>query len=118
MVSNTRRRVIFAGLTLLALFVCVSPFAFAASPKEGVAEQQQYDVGTGLRVLGLALGAGIALAGGALATGRVQAAVGASGVGVLAEKRDMLGLVMMLFVLPETLIIFGFVIAIMLMGKI
>ncbi|MGC8651813.1 MAG: ATPase [Candidatus Micrarchaeia archaeon] len=62
-----------------------------------------------------AIGAGIALAGGAIGTGMAQAAIGSAGIGLIAEKPEQQGLVLLFLVLPETLLIFGFVIAILLM---
>ena len=49
-----------------------------------------------IKAFGLALGAGIAIAGAALATGRAQAAVGAGGTGALAEKPDLFTLILIL----------------------
>jgi len=77
---------------------------------------QPRDMASGMRIAGIAIGAGIALAGGAIATGIVQSAVCAGGVGALAEKRDMLPLVIILLAIPETLVILGFVVSIMLIN--
>ena len=60
----------------------------------------------------------IALAAGALGTGRAQASIGAGGTGALAEKPELFTNVLILVAIPETLVVFGFVIAIMIMGKI
>lgn len=62
--------------------------------------------------LGLgAIGAGIAIAIPALATGYAQAAIGAAGMGLLAEKEGKEGNVLIYLALPETLVILGFVVA-------
>lgn len=115
MVTTVNRR----KLAVLALIMLASAFVVSASAfaQEGAAAEGPttgLTVGDGLRIAGLALGAGIAIAGSALATGRVQAAVGAGGTGALAEKPDLFGLILVLIAIPETLVIFGFVIAIML----
>ncbi|MGC8547732.1 MAG: ATPase [Candidatus Micrarchaeia archaeon] len=60
-----------------------------------------------------ALGAAIAITGGAIGTGIVQAAIGSSGMGLLAEKPDLTGQVLIYLVIPETIVIFGFVIALL-----
>jgi V/A-type H+-transporting ATPase subunit K len=65
-----------------------------------------------------AIGAAIAIAGGAIATALVQSNVGSSGMGLIAEKPEEFGKVIMLFAIPETLVLFGFVVAFMLMGHI
>jgi V/A-type H+-transporting ATPase subunit K len=62
-----------------------------------------------------ALGAATAIAGTAIATGMAQAAIGSAGMGLLAEKPEQMGQVLLFLVLPETLIIFGFVIAILIL---
>jgi len=62
-----------------------------------------------------AIGTGIAIAGGAIGTGVAQSAIGAAGLGLIAEKPNQMGIVLLFLVLPETLLIFGFVIAILIM---
>ena len=61
---------------------------------------------------GLALvGAGIAIAGGALGTGLAQSSIGGAIIGVLAEKSEEAGKMLIWLVIPETLVIFAFVVA-------
>lgn len=74
--------------------------------------------GDGLRVLGLAIGAGLAVGIAGFGTGTAQAGVGAGGTGAIAEKPELLINVLILFAIPETIVIFGMVIAFMLMGNI
>jgi len=62
-----------------------------------------------------AIGAGVAIAGGAVGTGVAQSGIGSAGLGLIAEKKENLGIVLLFFVIPETLLIFGFVIAILIM---
>ncbi|MGC8710042.1 MAG: ATPase [Candidatus Micrarchaeia archaeon] len=62
-----------------------------------------------------AIGAGIAIAGGAIGTGVAQSSIGAAGLGLIAEKPEEMGRVLLFLVLPETLLIFGFVISILIM---
>jgi V/A-type H+-transporting ATPase subunit K len=62
-----------------------------------------------------AIGAGIAIAGGAIGTGSAQAAIGSAGLGMIAEKPESMGTVLLFLVIPETLLIFGFVVAILIM---
>ncbi len=62
-----------------------------------------------------AIGAAIAILGGAIATGMAQSAIGSAGMGLLAEKPDEMGRVLLFLVLPETLVIFGFVVAILIL---
>lgn len=64
-----------------------------------------------------AIGAGIALAGGAIGTGLAQAAIGSSAVGVIAEKPDQASKLIIWVAIPETIVIFGFVVALLLVLK-
>ncbi len=61
----------------------------------------------------LAIGAGIAVGLGALATGYAQARIGSAGIGAIAEKEELTGRVILLVAIPETLVILGFAVAAM-----
>lgn len=63
---------------------------------------------------GIAIGAGIAILGGAIGTGLAQSAIGAAAMGVIAEKPEQAGKLIIWIAIPETIVIFGFVIAILL----
>lgn len=65
-----------------------------------------------MEVLGKAIGAAIAIAVSALATGWVQAHVGAAAAGVIAEKPELTGRMIFILVIPELLAILGFVVAV------
>jgi V/A-type H+-transporting ATPase subunit K len=65
----------------------------------------------------IAIGMGLAVGLGALGTGVAQARIGAAGLGSAVEKPESLGLALIFFLLPETLVIFGLVIAFILLGK-
>lgn len=62
----------------------------------------------------MAIAAGIAIFGGALATAWAQAAIGSAAMGVIAEKPDQATKLIIWVAIPETLVIFGFVIALLL----
>ena len=72
------------------------------------------DIGTGL----IALGAGIAVLGGALGTAYAQGNIGSAGMGLLAERESAFGQVIILLALPETIVLLGFIIGFLLLGKI
>lgn len=63
-----------------------------------------------------ALGAGLAFGMAALSTGIAQSKIGSAAVGAITEKREVAGLVIGLLVIPELLVIFGFVVAILIKG--
>lgn len=72
------------------------------------------DFGTGL----IAVGAGLAVVGGAIGTGYAQGNIGAAGMGLLAERENAFGQVIILLALPETIVLLGFIIGFLLLGKI
>ncbi len=61
----------------------------------------------------IALAAGLAITLTALATAYAQAKIGSSGMALLAERTEMRGQVLILVALPETLVILGFVVAVL-----
>lgn len=61
----------------------------------------------------LAIGAGLAIGLAALATGYAQAKIGAAGVGAITEKPELMGRIILLVAIPETLVILGFAVAAM-----
>ncbi len=64
-----------------------------------------------LTEIGAALAIGIA----AIATGIAQARIGAAGAGVIAEKPEALGGIILLIAIPETMVILGFAVAAMIL---
>ena len=75
-------------------------------------------IGSAMRVAGLGIAAAIAIGLAGLATAKVQAAVGAGATGALAEKPELFTTLFFLYAIPETIVILGFVVAILLIGKV
>lgn len=101
-------------VTMVAMFT-IAPATFA---QEEHAEEVAADGGDGGIGGGLiAIGAGLAVGLAGIGTGTAQAGVGAGGTGAIAEKPEALINVLILFAIPETIVIFGFVIAFLLMGN-
>jgi V/A-type H+-transporting ATPase subunit K len=96
----------------LVAFVAVL-FVLAASAQEA---GKPTGAGTGAGLMGI--GAGLAIGLGAVGTGIAQSRIGGAAAGVIAERPEMFGTMLILLVIPETLVIFGFVIAFFLYGKI
>ncbi len=65
-----------------------------------------------------AIAAAIALFGGAVGTGMAQASVGSAIMGVVAERPEDTFKLIVYMALPELIVIFGFVVAFLLYGKI
>jgi V/A-type H+/Na+-transporting ATPase subunit K len=59
------------------------------------------------------IGAAIAFAGGAIGTGWAQSRIGSAGAGAIAERPEVVGSIIILEAIPETLVILGFVVAAM-----
>ena len=66
----------------------------------------------------IAIGAGLAIGLAAIGAGIAEKEIGAAAVGAMAEKEETFGKGLILTVIPETLVIFGLVVAILLIGKI
>jgi len=63
----------------------------------------------------LGIGAGIAVGLAAIGTGYAQGRIGSAGIGAMTEKPDMIGRVILMVAIPETLVILGFAVAAMIM---
>ena len=98
---------IAAALSLFALFAGL-----------GFAQEPAVATGAGLGAGLLGIGAGLAIGLAAIGVGIAQAAIGSAGAGTLAERPQAFGQILIYLVIPETLIIFGFVIAFFLNNKI
>ena len=88
------------------VLVGLAVFAFLG----GIALAQEAggpSVGAGL----IGVGAGLAIGLAAIGVGIAQSAIGSAGAGTLAERPEAFGQILIYLVIPETLIIFGFVIA-------
>lgn len=70
------------------------------------------DIGTGL----LGIGAGLAIVGCAISAGMAEKEIGAAAVGAMAEKEELFSKGLILTVIPETLVIFGLVVALLIIG--
>ncbi len=65
----------------------------------------------------IAIGAGLAIGVTAIAAALAEKEIGSAAVGAMAEKEEVFGKGLILTVIPETLVIFGLVVAILLIGK-
>lgn len=97
------------GMGLIALLTLV-PTALA----QATGEQPSAFSGVG----GIAIGAGLAIGLAGLGTGIAQRDIGAAAVGATAENEGFLGKSLIYVAIPETIVIFGLLIAFQLVGKI
>jgi len=71
------------------------------------------EIGSGL----VAIGAGLAIGLSGLAAGWAEKDIGSAAVGAIAENPKNFGRSLVMTVIPETIVIFGLVIAFLLMGN-
>ncbi|MEE9613320.1 MAG: ATPase [Thermodesulfobacteriota bacterium] len=64
----------------------------------------------------IAIAAALAIGLPAIATAWAQSRIGAAGAGALAEKPELLGSIILLVAIPETMVLLGFVIAFWILG--
>ncbi len=57
------------------------------------------------------IGAGLAVGLAAIGTGLAQGRIGSAGAGVIAEKSELAGMMILLLAIPETMVILGFAVA-------
>ena len=69
-------------------------------------------VGVGL----VAIGASLALGLSAIATGIAEKTIGTAAIGAMAEKEELFGKGLILTVIPESIVIFGLVVAILILN--
>ncbi len=62
-----------------------------------------------------AIGAGLAVGLTGIASGIAEMSIGAAAVGATAENKDIFGLALLFTVIPETIVIFGLVVALLLL---
>jgi len=113
------KRSMIAKMGLMAMMLLVGltvfvPATLAADEAGTEAAGDDGGMGKGL----IAVGAGLAVGLAGLGTGNAQAGVGAGGTGAIAEKPEVFTNVLILFAIPETIVILGFVIGFLLLGNI
>lgn len=109
----SEKRFLILAVGLLPLMLCVSGAGAAEAvtgtpAEEAVAKAPRGDLATGLIALSSALAVGLC----AIATGIAQSRIGAAGCGSIAEKPETAGTVILLVAIPETMVILGFVIGV------
>lgn len=70
-----------------------------------------------MNTLWVALAAAAAIVGSALATGWAQSKIGASVAASLAEKPELRTTAILMIAIPETMVVLGFVVAVLIMLK-
>lgn len=104
------KKVLIAGL-LMGLWFSLQPLWAQEEAAHGTAVAEKADKGwsAGAKAMAAAIAVGLS----ALASGLAQARIGAAGAGALAEKPEIVGSIIILEAIPETMIILGFVVAVL-----
>ncbi len=102
-------------MKLKVLFILWVLLLFTPAFAQEVGQGREAAVHSSKGLIAIAMGLAIGLA--ALGTGIAQARIGAASVGSVAEKPESFGMALIFLLLPETLVIFGMVVAFLLFGK-
>ena len=105
--------------TVMAILSTVfSVRVYASEPAEGIAQTEQMDKNKAeVMKFGL-VAAAIAFGLGAIGAGIAISHVGAAAMGAVAEKPEIAGQALIFVALAEGLVVFGFITALMILGKI
>ncbi len=102
-----------AVIAAISLVLFCSTYCQAAEHESAVqtTESVKSDFALGLTAVAAALAVGLC----AMATGIAQSRIGTAGCGTLAEKPELSGTIILLVAIPETMVILGFVVAVVLL---
>ena len=96
-------------LTLLILIVATA--AVSAQEATTSAEPQKSGLAIGLIAIAAALAIGVTALGTAIAQGRI----GSAGAGTIAERPESAGTIIILIAIPETMVILGFIVSVIIL---
>jgi len=99
------------------MMIVVTVTLFVAAVASAAPEQAAEKPSTANAGL-LGLAAAIAVGLGAIGTAWAQSRIGAAAAGAIAERPEMGGTMLIFLVLPETMVVFGFLVAFFIIGKI
>jgi V/A-type H+-transporting ATPase subunit K len=108
--------VLYILLAVVGTFFCAS--SFAATSGGGEADPSQAAPADGESVKYGLMAAAVAFGLGAIGAGIAIAHVGAAAVGAVAEKPQIAGQALIFVALAEGLVVFGFITALMILGKV
>ena len=109
-----RRKTLLLVVMLFALFATAGAvWAQEAQPpvQSAAQEPKKRDITIGLIAAAAAIAVGLC----AIGTGLAQSRIGAAGAGTIAEKPEATGTIILMLAIPETMVILGFVVAIVML---
>jgi V/A-type H+-transporting ATPase subunit K len=107
---------VFTMMAIIGTLFCASSFA-QASPGQETVQPEMSLVKAGVMKYGL-IAAAVAFGLGAIGAGVAISHVGAAAMGAVAEKPQIAGQALIFVALAEGLVVFGFITALMILGKI
>jgi V/A-type H+-transporting ATPase subunit K len=107
--------VLFTVMAIIGTLFCASSFA-QTSPDEEITEPEMTSVKADVMKYGL-IAAAVAFGLGAIGAGVAISHVGAAAMGAVAEKPQIAGQALIFVALAEGLVVFGFITALMILGK-
>jgi V/A-type H+-transporting ATPase subunit K len=108
--------VLFTMMAIIGTLFCSSAFAGASQDEESV-ESEMSSTKAEVMKFGL-IAAAIAFGLGAIGAGIAISHVGAAAMGAIAEKPQIAGQALIFVALAEGLVVFGFITALMILGKV
>ena len=105
--KQARAAAVISLVLLCSTYCCAAEHQVAGQTAETV----KSDFTRGLTAVAAAVAVGLC----ALATAVAQSRIGAAGCGTLAEKPELSGTIILLVAIPETMVILGFVVAVVLL---
>ena len=105
-----RKKALLLVVMFLALFATAGS-VWAQEASTAAQEPKKRDITVGLIAAAAALAVGLC----AIGTGLAQSRIGAAGAGTIAEKPEATGTIILLLAIPETMVILGFVVAIVML---
>jgi V/A-type H+-transporting ATPase subunit K len=109
-----RRKTLLLVVMLCALFATAGAvWAQETQPpaQSAAQEPKKRDITIGLIAAAAAIAVGLC----AIGTGLAQSRIGAAGAGTIAEKPEATGTIILMLAIPETMVILGFVVAIVML---
>lgn len=101
---------LFAIGLFLGFALTLQPSWADEAGQEGtVVKQEEKATNIGFKAIAAAIAVGLS----ALASGIAQGRIGAAGAGALADKPEIVGSIIILEAIPETMIILGFVVSVL-----
>jgi V/A-type H+-transporting ATPase subunit K len=109
---------VFTLMAIIGTIFCSSVFAESSTDGQTIeAEQEMSETKAGVMKYGL-IAASIAFGLGAIGAGIAISHVGAAAMGAVAEKPQIAGQALIFVALAEGLVVFGFITALMILGKV